>query len=279
MNLLLPSPTSRRAALAATRLLILCGILCGAPSLASAHAATHHKERSAYEVSWRGARVASLQLLTGCPTHTHLPAALSAQSTGLARDLHAFVIRLDSFLSPTLFTPLQGRTHITEEGKKRSYISMFSPTPAVTVNATIFGTAKDPVTHALPAQGHDLLSWLLHLRWQTPLKHGLNQRYHVWDGWKLVELRASVQRAESIATPHKTYTAWSIAVTRAPLSLLPQPATPRAVPQPLGTLWIEQAAPHRLVAMDFESRVGLANIRINTSSLTPCDTPKQSGAE
>ena len=258
------------------RLLALLALLCASWSV-TALASTppeHHKERFAYEVSWRGGRVASLQLVTGCPTAKHIPAALTAQSVGLASELHRFAVRLDTFLSPERYLPFQGRTQISENDSKRSYISSFSPNTAVTVHATIAGEARDPVTHTLPAPSHDLLSWLLHLRWQTPLSKGLVQRYFVWDGWKLVELTASVKRVESVSAAAKTYQAWAIDVTRArhPLGQTAARSTP-AQREELGTLWIERDSPHQLVGMDFTSRIGLANIRLSTASRTPCQTP------
>lgn len=257
-------PTTRR---------LLAAALCAAASLcvmAPDALALDHDERLHYEVRWRGARVASVNLQTGCSTGKHFPSALVAKNLGLVRDLHEFSIRLDSFISPDTLTPKQGRTRITEEGKTRRYKSTFSPRKA-TVQATIFGKERGKKDVELPGTPHDLLSWLLHLRHNTTLTPGQTNSYFVWDGWKLVELEATVEKEETIETPLGTYSAFPVTLTRQRLvASSTRTASRSAAKESLGTVWFTTGGDHVMVAMDFNSRVGMANIRLTKASRTSC---------
>lgn len=247
--------------------LCVAATLCAMTPEASA---LDHNERLHYEVRWRGARVASVNLQTGCSTGKHFPAALVAKNIGLVRDLHEFSIRLDSFISPDTLTPKQGRTKITEEGRTRRYKSTFSPRRA-NVQATIFGKERGREEVALPGTPHDLLSWLLHLRHRTTLSPGQTNSYFVWDGWKLFELEATVKKEEIIETPLGSYAVFPVTLTRQRLVTSSTKTTSRGdAKESLGTVWFTTGGDHVMVAMNFNSRVGLANIRLTQAKRTAC---------
>lgn len=257
---------SRSARWLISSLMAAC-LLASAPTAQ----ASPHAETLRYQVSWRGAQVAHLRLQLGCPNDRWRAVALRATSTGLAHDLHSFQIRLDSFLDPQHTVPLQGRTRITEEGRTRAYTSTFHETPTVSVEATIFDEPRPPQKWALPGRGHDLLSWMMHLRWQTEWREGAFERYYVWDGWKLIELRARVGAPSTLMTPKGRYQVWPVHIARTRLHHTGSaPFTPKAEADSLGTLWFTTGAHHTLVGMDFESRVGPANIRLVSDSRTAC---------
>ena len=230
-------------------------------------------EQLAYEVRFRGARVASIRHHIGCATEKHRAAAMIATSYGMAEDIHSFHIRLDSFFSPENVTPLQGRTKITEEGKTRSYKSTFNAKPEVQVEAKIFDTQKRQQRYNLPERGHDLLSWMLHLRAaNTHWEKGHTQSYYIWDGWKLVQLEAKIAGQQNLETPHGTYRAWVVDVKRTRMKYDEKGSKfkPSAEPDKLGTLWFTTGQDHILVGMDFDSRIGMANIRLTRAERESC---------
>lgn len=230
-------------------------------------------EQLAYEVRFRGARVASIRHHLGCTTKNHRAAAMIATSHGMAEDIHSFHIRLDSFFTPDSVTPMQGRTKITEEGKTRAYKSTFTSTPAVKVEAKIFDTQKRQQRYNLPDEGHDLLSWMLHLRAaNTRWEKGQTQSYYIWDGWKLVQLEAKIAGQQILETPHGKYKTWAVDVKRTRMKYDKTANTFKssAEPDKLGTLWFTTGADHILVGMDFDSRIGMANIRLTRAEREPC---------
>lgn len=231
-----------------------------------------HAEKLHYEVRFRSAHVARVDLHIGCPTSSYRSAALIASSRGLAQDLHDFHIRLDSFFDPLSLLPAQGRTHITEEGKTRRYISRFTGAPKISVSSTIFGAQRPEQSYTPPRRAHDLLSWLNHLRWQKSWAAGQTQSYHVWDGWKLVKLDASIRGKQTITTPHGSYETWAVDITRTRMRFDTSLSTFGAsrTRDPLGTLWFTTGGDHILVGMDFASRLGMANIRLAAASRKPC---------
>lgn len=249
--------------LAATALIMLTTLLA-LPKIAHAE---ERVQKSLYKVSWHDASVARVSLHIGCPTAKHTPAALIASSTGLAHDIHSFSIRLDSFLSLTRdILPLQGRTSITEEARTRAYISSFSDS-SVSVKSDIFGKKKE-ASHDLPQPSHDLLSWVLATGKEISDPDFSSSRYTVWDGWKLVELKIVRQPSSDISTPFKTFKdAHVLAVTRTRVD-----SSGKALGESssLGTVWFSKTTSPRLVAMDFESRMGLATIRLVKHSTKTC---------
>lgn len=227
---------------------------------------------SSYAVSWNGATVAGVKLQQGCPNTKAITShALIASSTGLADDLHSFAIRLDTFLLASASSyPLLARTKITEEGRTRSFRSKFS-SKEVTVDATIFGTKKASQTHTLPRKSHDLLSWILDLRGDLEQDASLSSRtYLVWDGWKLVEISARKRKhRQTISTPHASYEdAHVFSLTRTRIDL--DDGSRKGDAEDLGTLWFSDSASPRLVAMDFESRVGTASVRLLDHKSSAC---------
>ncbi len=239
-------------------------------SSSQALAKTPRSSKSLYKVSWHDASVARVSLNVGCPTDKYTPAALIASSTGLADDLHSFSIRLDSFLSlANTLLPLQGRTRITEEERTRSYISSFDDA-SVEVKSNIFGKKKTH-THTLPEPSHDLLSWMFAVSAELADTSFTSATYTVWDGWKLVKIKATRQtKTSSITTPLATYKgAHVISLER---TRIDSSGKPTGDASSLGTLWFSDAPSPQLVAMDFESRVGLANIRLVKHSSSTCKT-------
>lgn len=234
-------------------------------------------ERLGYEVRFRGARVASISQHIGCPTDKHRSAAMIATSYGLAEDMHSFHIRLDSFFSPTEVLPFQGRTKITEEGKTRSYKSNFTKAPAVKVDAKIFDEQSREQRYTLPTRSHDLLSWMLHYRARTSSwEKGYAETYYVWDGWKLVRLETKILGQQNLETPYGKYKTWAVDLTRTRMKYDKDANAFKVSSEPsaLGTLWFTTDAEHILVGMDFDSRIGVANIRLAKAERDACGKKK-----
>lgn len=253
-------------------LLLLLFLGASTPDGFAQQASSPREHASSFAVSWNGATVAGVKLHQGCPNHKQItPHALIASSTGLADDLHSFSIRLDTFLLlDTSSYPLLGLTKITEEGRTRAFRSKFS-TRAVTVEATVFGTKKPQTTHDLPRRSHDLLSWLLDLRLDLAEDASLTSRaYLVWDGWKLVEITARKRkRRETISTPHASYEdAHVFSLTRTRIDLAD--GSKKGDAEDLGTIWFSSDPSPDLIAMDFESKVGTASIRLLERKSSTC---------
>ncbi len=242
-------------------------ILCITLLMTTSVATAQEQKSSSYAVSWHGATVAGIKLKHGCPnTKKIIPHALVASSTGLADDLHSFSIRLDSFLSSSSSFPLQGRTKITEEERTRHYISNFSKT-LIKVSSNIFGNKKSSSVSP-PKQAHDLLSWIMDLQSELHTATFSSKTYVVWDGWKLVNIKATKSHTEDISTPYKNYkNAHVLTITR---TRIREDGTSISAPSSLGTLWLSNTNTPQLIAMDFESKVGLASIRLVNTRTQKC---------
>ncbi len=234
----------------------------------TAEAAAQSSERFGYEVSWGDAQVASMRLDVGCKRDSHVPAALVAQSTGMANQIHSFDIRLDSFFVPN-GRSLEGRTRITEEGEPRSFKSRFKKPSTVRVTKTFRGkTTKQ--AFALPGTTQDLLSWMLHLRTRE-LAAGSKFVYWVWDGWKLFKLEAIVGKPEAVATGQGAKRAYAIELFRTVHHHGgPKKFKPKGDRDELGTLWVGVDAERTPWAMTFDAPVGTARVALQTVRRATC---------
>ena len=266
------TPSSRHLALCTP---LWCAALFFAPAPIAAEeeeqghgsgSVTEVSQKAIYEVSWHDATVAYVKLHQGCAERAYTPYALTASSTGLADELHSFSVRLDSFLPHASSLPKQARTAITEGGRTRRYISTFSSSE-VRVKAEVFGEEKRS-TRALPRPSHDLLSWMLDLGQLAADASLSSTTYTVWDGWKLVELKVARQNQETLSTPHARYEkAHTFTVTR---TRLDADNAPDEESSKLATLWFSDAASPQLIALDFESPVGLATVRLAQITEATC---------
>lgn len=268
------SMVHRWRTLALTSICALAALIA-LPSLAEAkdRGATT-SEKLHYEVRFRGARVATILLQTGCPTSSYRPAALVAKSLGFVDELHSFHIRFDSFLATQNILPRQGRTRITEEGRTRRYISTFAAEDGdhrADVRAKIFDRKERAQQVALPGPTHDMLSWLLHLRRHNDWEPKASTSYFVWDGWKLSTLRTQTRVAQPLTTPYGTYRTHPIDLKRTVHHHSgDEKFQPKEEVDDLGTLWFTTGGDHVLVGMDFHSRLGTATIRLTHASRSTC---------
>ena len=226
-------------------------------------------ERFDYDVEWGYADVARVSIQRGCTKDGYRPSFLTAKSLGLAEQVHAFDIRLDSFATPDGRT-LEGRTFIEEEGLSRRYRTRFASTGAAVTQKEVRDKTSQLKLKLRPGT-YDLLSWFNSLR-TLPISEGTAHRFYVWDGWKLSELTAAIGKLERVWTPAGTYDAYRIVVTRVRLHHAAKQYQPKSEREDLGTLWLTAAA--MPVAMDFKAPVGLAKVRLSRSVQRPCAASK-----
>lgn len=272
MSWLMPQRLSEAALIAA-----LTTSLTMTLSPAQAAAATPpQREQLTYSVSYNGARVAAVQLHSGCPAKTYRPMALVASSVGLLDAVvTSFIIRFDTFLGLADAAPREGHSKITEDGATRTYRTTFHPALTPRVRSSVRGQDYDWRLPALPARPHDMLSWMYALREDQALTSDTRRRMLVWDGWKLFWLDVRAARPTALTTPAGRFDALPISLTRqrihhdgdAPARLF----KPSRDPEPLGTLWLRDDARRTPVGIDFASPIGAVIVRLERAQLTPCD--------
>lgn len=234
-----------------TILLLFCSLPASAQVLG---------EQYEYEVQWGYADVARVKLQRGCPRKGYVPAKLSAKTLGVANQIHAFEIVLDSFMSANGQT-FEGRTFIEEEGVPRRYKTRFNS------KGTAFTQKQYKKQHSsqrlsLKPGTHDLLSWFFALR-SLELKPKTTKAFYVWDGWKLTKLWGTVGKRERVWTPSGTFEAHPVELRRVRLHHATDKAfTPSADPEKIGTIWLLGDSRRTPVAMDFKAPVGLAKLRL-----------------
>lgn len=228
-------------------------------------------EKLQYDITWGYNDVASMSLQLGCPRSSYVPAALTARSLGAAEQIHPFRVRFDSFLGSS-GAPFEGRTYIFEDGTARSFQTRFLQRDGKARVQKKLGESTSTLRLSLArSPTHDMLSWLEALR-KSELRAGRQHSFYIWDGWKLFELRATVEKAERVWTPLGTYEAWRIAIARTRLHHSSDEAyQPKQAPRVLGSLWLSTSAGHLPVAMDFVAPVGKAKIRLTRASVAACE--------
>lgn len=235
---------------------------------ASTAVAQERAEKFEYQVTWANSEVATLKLQRGCQRKGYVPAAMTAGSLGVAEQIHSFQIRLDSFTNGSGH-PLEGRTFIVEEGLKRQFKTRFEEDGSAKVTKKFRKkTSVRRVRFERPT--HDLLSWAFELR-DEKLQPGNTFNYYVWDGWKLVRLRATVKKAERIWTPEGTRDAWRVKLERTRLHHGGEKAyQPKADTERIGVIWYSRDEERIPVAMDFDAPVGVAKIRLRREKSSRC---------
>lgn len=225
-------------------------------------------EKYEYEVHWGYSDVARVTLQRGCPRDGYRPAKLSAKSLGVIEQLHAFEIKLDSFVDLDGRT-LEGRTFIEEEGVPRRYRSRFAATGVVKI-AKHYKNKDSTLALELRPGTFDLLSWSFELR-AAKLSRGNVYQYYVWDGWKLTRVSAVVGKLETVWTPQGMFEARRIDLTRVRLHHSgAKKYEPRANLENIGTMWLATDDVRTPVAMDFGAPVGLAKLRLLRAKTVIC---------
>lgn len=220
-----------------------------------------HEEIS-YRVGYGPAHLADMNLVVQC-VGTQIQGNLEAQSKGLARRVHPFRVKLGTRARIGGGSEV-AQTWIEEKGELRSYESSFNGAPGVETRAEIRGRSQEE-TVELPAMGHDLLSWLFHLRRQVS-RDGEQQgarRYTLWDGWKLVFL--DVHPGERIALETEKGVLESQAFGLRRTRLFHDAERRFGVSEEveeLGTIWIELAPRALPVAMAFRAPIGQVRIEL-----------------
>jgi hypothetical protein len=256
--------------------LTLLTLLLMLPAL-PARAEAPRKEQHLYSVTYNSARVAAVQLHSGCPTATYRPTAMVATSAGLIDAIvTSFLIRFDSFLSLTpIPVPREAHSRITEDGVTRTYRTTFSPALTPRIRANVLKKDYDWRLPELPARPHDMISWVYALRARDTIAAGDRQRFLVWDGWKLFWLNTSTAAASTLITPAGSFKAYPIRLTRQRIHHDGDPATklfkPSREAEELGTLWLRDDAAHTPVGIDFASPIGHVLVRLERSTSAPCD--------
>lgn len=244
-------------------LLPLLVLLYGASASAQGAA-----ERFDYEVHWGYSDVARVTLQRGCERDGYVPTSLSAKSLGVADQIHAMQIKLDSFVSPA-GRSLEGRTFIEEEGVPRKYRTRFADGGGAFAQKT-YRKKESTLRLSLRPGTHDLLSWFFALRSKS-LTEGAAHAFYVWDGWKLTRVTARVGELERVWTPHGTYDARRVVLTRVRLHhATSQAYTPKSDVEDVGTVWLANDTQHTPVAMDFSARVGVAKLRLARTTSKSC---------
>jgi hypothetical protein len=227
-----------------------------------------HREDLGFSVEWGGARVATLRMLQLCPERGHIAAGLAAKSLGVATQLHPFNIRLDSIFSSSGST--RARTRIREEGLTRTFRTLFDSSGLMEVEKTWKG--RRSVQRYPRVDGtHDLLSWLFVLRSQ-PIHAGKRYAYRVWDGWKMVELTASIRGRERVWLADGIQEGWAVELMRRRVPTKPgKDAQKRAAgSESLGTIWLSVTDGRLPIAMDFRAPIGKAKIRLLSNDVRTC---------
>mgnify|MGYP006188549727 CR=1 FL=1 len=245
---------------------ILCALLLLAWS--SVATAQPRSEKLEFDVTWGYSDVAKMTLVRGCPRNGYTPAALTARSRGAAEQLHAFEVRLDSFVASQL--PLEGRTYIFEDGRPRSFRTRFGQKTGDTKVTKKFRKQETTLKLELEHPTHDLLSWIFVLR-NRKLSNGASYDYYVWDGWKLARITATVGKPERVWTPAGTHDAYRIQIARRRLHHAgAKKYAPLRDTEHLATLWLSTSSAHIPVALDFDAPVGTAKVRLTRSSIATC---------
>jgi hypothetical protein len=230
--------------------------------------AQERAEKFEYQVTWANSDVATLKMQRGCKRNGYVPASLTASALGVAEQIHSFQIRLDSFSNGSGY-PLEGRTHVVEEGIERRFKTRFREDGLAKVTKK-FRKKESVLKVRFRRPTHDLLSWAFALR-EEKLERGESFTYHVWDGWKLVRLQASVKKRERVWTPDGTHAALRIELTRTRLHHRGKKAyREKEEPEKIGTIWITPDASRVPVAMDFDAPVGVAKIRLTRTKKARC---------
>ena len=222
-----------------------------------------------YQVTWGHASVGKLTVQRGCPRDGYVPAALRAHSLGTVEQLHAFELRLDSFLGAD-GRPLEGWTRIEEKRKPRSFKTRFSQDSGAARVTKEFEKRETRLELAFRGTTHDLLSWWYTLR-NEKLKENRVFEYHVWDGWKLVRMTASVGPLERVWTPVGTWDAHRVKLVRTRLHHAGSDAyTAKRTVETIGVLWLASGDGNIPVALDLEAPVGVAKVRLTRKGSRDC---------
>lgn len=231
------------------------------------------QESMTYRVQYGPSHLADLSLDIGCDDQQRVGARLFAQSRGMTRRLHPFRVRLDTRANAGDGRALQAQTWIEERGEARRYRSRFTANPQV-VTEMLFRENESTEEVELPGPGHDLLSWMLDLRRHvsTQGRQQEEQRYILWDGWKLVWLDVTPGDVEVMETPLGDVRAQAFHLQRTRLHHDSDDrfeAQSRA--ENLGTIWIEVSTRALPVAMAFNAPIGHVRIHLRTYDRRRCD--------
>lgn len=229
------------------------------------------QESMTYRVGYGPAHLADLSLDVSCRKGEEVEARLQASSRGMARRVHPFRVELGTMLR------LQGGsrqalTWIEEKGELRQYRSEFTPAPQVLTRAEVRGR-ESTESVGLPASGHDLLSWVLHLRGYMSAEGAQRQgrRYTLWDGWKLVWLDVIPGEVVEISTSAGEFRAQSFRLRRTRLHHQGEERfQARTDTEELGTIWLEVSSRALPVAMAFRAPIGRVRIELESFERTRC---------
>lgn len=231
------------------------------------------QESMTYRVGYGPAHLAELEIDVDCDADGVVTASLVADSQGMANRVHPFRVRLDTQASS------QGASHaqtwIREKGQVRRYRSQFNGAdgPRVATESVVLDQTSREIV-SLPDRGHDLLSWMLHLRRRIAEDGRLSEsiRYPVWDGWKLVWLDVTPGEVESMETSQGSFDVQVFELQRTHLHHEgEQLFETKNRAESLGTIWFEVGSRALPVRMTFEAPIGKVRIDIADYERTDCE--------
>lgn len=253
---------------------LIMGVMALAPGVVMADDGDFlsREESLVYRVAYGPSHLADLDLTIGCEDQGRLEAKLVAESQGMTNRVHPFRVRLDTNTDLNGAATSWAQTWIREKGSTRRYRSRFDNSPQVATEASIGGNESREII-GLPTAGHDLLSWIMHLRRDVADQGRLSEskRYALWDGWKLVWLDVTPGDVEIKETPLGDVRAQSFRLRRTRLHHEgDERFEPREEIEELGTIWIEVAGRALPVAMAFRAPIGNVRIRLDDYESTGC---------
>ena len=230
-------------------------------------------ETAVYRVQYGPSHLAQMAVEVSCEQDGVVRATLSAASRGLARRVHPFQVRLDTAALVVEGRSEQGQTFIHEKGEGRRYQSLFDGgRPSVATRwSRRGGEGREQVV--LPGVGNDLLSWMLHLRYDLAREGGLSQarRYALWDGWKLVYLDVTPGAVEDLWTPAGAGEAQAFILRRTRLYHEGERLfEAQDDAEDLGTIWLATTEAATPMAMSFRAPIGRVRIELESLERRAC---------
>lgn len=171
-----------------------------------------------FSVRFNGIEAMRAMLRSGAVQHTrnraYVPLSALAKSVGFFQNIYPLDDRANTFMNPGDYRPLRSEKHFEERGQTRIYEVDFLHDTFVARVFKSHQTNSSRYNFAIPAQTHDMLSWLYALRDRESLKVGDEFFYYVYDGWKFSRIDMKVEGKEDVYTPMGWFKGWKILFVR-----------------------------------------------------------------
>lgn len=171
-----------------------------------------------FSVRFNGIEAMRAMLRSGTVQHTrnraYIPLSALARSVGFFQNIYPLDDRANTFMSPGDYRPLRSEKHFEERGQTRIYEVDFLHDTFLARVFKSHQTSSSRHNFAIPAQTHDMLSWLYALRDRPMLKVGDEFFYYVYDGWKFSRIDMTVEGKEDVYTPMGWFKGWKIRFVR-----------------------------------------------------------------